>query len=499
MIEAWLATDNIVVIPVVFPLLSAALCALIRCPIVSWTIAAISTWSVFCVSLMLVSSAFIDRNVIDFAFGDHKPPIGIGYHVDPLNVFVVMVLAFIAAIMIPYAKESIGKELVKEKQHIFYSIYLLCFAGMIGILLTDDIFNMYVFIEISSLATYALIAMGRDRRALIASFEYLILGTIGATFFLIGVGFLYMMTGTLNITDMAIRLPDIQDTRPIQAAFAFITLGLAMKIAIFPLHIWLTNAYAYAPSFVSALIAATSTKVMVYVFIRLMFNLFGFHYAFDIMPLSNIIIALAVLGILIGSLTAIYQHNVKRLLAFSSLAQLGYMMIGIGLATDVALTGSIVHIANHALAKGTLFLAVGAVYYRTGGFYLHHFYGVGRLMPWTMAAFVLAGLSLIGIPGTAGFLSKWYLMQAFIEDKHWLLLMVLLISSLLAVIYIWKVVEVAYFKTPDKKNAALSEAPILLLVPTWILALANLYAGIKTEYTLTLAQDIATILLGGSL
>jgi multicomponent Na+:H+ antiporter subunit D len=344
-----------------------------------------------------------------------------------------------------------------------------------------------------------LIALGRDRRALTSSFEYLIMGTLGATFILIGIGLLYMMTGTLNLVDMSVRLEEVSHTNPVIAAFAFITLGLAMKIALFPVHIWLTNAYAYAPSFVSAFLSATATKVMIYVFIRLIYDVFGQDFSFAFMPLSEILITLAILGIVVGSVTAVYQQNVKRLLAFSSVAQLGYMTLALGLATETGLVATIVHLSNHALSKGLLFLCVGAVVLRVGGSRVDDFNGVAKQMPLTMAAFVLGGFSLIGMPLTAGFISKWYLLQALLEEGHIALVIVLLISSLLAIVYIWRVVEAAYFKERDAKAKKLTEAPLGMLISMAVLVCANIYFGVMTDFTLGFARDAASQLFHGGL
>jgi len=489
--------NNVYALQVVIPLVTAGLCALTKCGRTAWVLATGASWLVFIVAIAIVASIQMTPEAL-YEMGGHKPPMGIEYRFDPLNSFVLLLVAFAGAVMMPYAWKSIGKEVEKSKQSLFCSMYLLCLAGLLGIVSTNDIFNVFVFLEISSLSMYTLIAMGRDRRALLAAFEYLVLGTIGATFFLIGVGFLYIMTGTLNMTGIAEHLQDVSDPRPIQAAFAFITLGLGLKIAMFPMHIWLTNSYAYAPSFVTSFVGSTATKVSIYVFLRVIYTVFGYEYAFQESPFGVVLAVLAVAGILVGSLTAVFQNNIKRLFAFSSVAQLGYMTMGIALATHTGLLASTVHLANHALAKGTLFLAVGAVYYRVGGVRMADFRGIASQMPWTMAAFVIGGLSLIGVPGTAGFISKWYLLQGLIEEGWWLIVAVIILSSLLAVIYIWKIVEVAWFSSRPDGAPAVKEVPIAMQVSLWIFALANIYFGFETSYTVGLADTIASSLLSGS-
>lgn len=331
----------------------------------------------------------------------------------------LVLITAVAAVCAPYARRSVAAEIPVEKAALFYAVYMLAFTGLLGIVATGDAFNIYVFLEISSLASYALISMGHDRRALMASFQYLILGTIGATFILIGVGLLYMMTGTLNIADLATRIPSVSNTRVVIAAFAFLTVGLSLKVALFPFHMWLPNAYTYAPSLVSAFLAATATKVGIYVMMRFVFTIFGATYAFETMPLAWVLIPFALVAMFVGSLVAIFQDDVKRLLAYSSVAQIGYIVLGIGIDSESGITASLIHLFNHGIMKGALFLALGAVALVQGGTLMKHMAGLGRRMPLTAAAIVIGGLSLVGVPLTAGFISKWYLVLTALNAGLW--------------------------------------------------------------------------------
>ncbi len=323
------------------------------------------------------------------------------------------------------------------------------------------------------------------------------LGTIGATFILIGVGFLYMMTGTLNMADLAGRIPALHDERPVHAAFAFIIVGAGLKLALFPLHVWLPNAYTYAPSMVTAFLAATATKVAVYVLLRVFYSIFGVDFSFGAMPLSEILIVLAVLAMFVGSTVAIFQADVKRMLAYSSVAQIGYMILGIALASVAGVAAGMLHLFNHALMKAALFLALGCVFWRIGSVQIDDMAGLGRRMPWTMAAIVVGGLSLIGIPGTAGFVSKWYLIQAVLEPGYWPLAFLIVASSLLAVLYVWRLVEYAYFHA-SPEGAQSGEAPLPLLLPTWTLVAANIWFGIDTRLSAGTALEAARYLVGGA-
>jgi len=488
--------ENLPVLQVVIPLLAAAFCALTKSGRIAWLISTIAVTCSFIIIVILYLTLF-DVNNIRLGLGGHKPPYGIEYNIDSLNIIILLLVSFIGLLVILYARKSIQKEIKKSKQSMFYSMYLLCFAGLLGIASTNDIFNIYVFIEISSLATYTMISLGKDRKALTAAYSYLILGTIGATFFLIGVGFLYIVTGSLNITDIGLRLKDIDNMRPIQISFAFISLGLFMKIALFPVHIWLTNSYAYAPSAVSSFLSATATKVMIYVFIRCAYTVFGYELSFNDMLSSNIIIFLSVSGVLLCSLTAIYQTNVKRLLAFSSVAQIGYIMIGVGIATEAGLAVGIMHLSNHALSKCLLFLSMGCIFYQIGSARLNDIKGISKRMPYTSIFFMVGAFSLLGIPGTAGFITKWHLLNSLLEINNWLLFIIVIISSILAIIYIWKVVDSLFFGELDKKHKDIKEAPISMLIIMFILALANIYFGFNTEFTADLAKSASHDLFSG--
>ncbi len=497
--------DQIPILVVALPLLAAPVCAALRSgdehtaarvqDYLAWAITAAVSWIAFAVAIALYTRV-ADGTVLSYAVGGWEPPWGIEVRIDTLNALVALVVTFIGAVTATFARRSIISEIPARQRSLFYAAWMLCLTGLIGITITGDAFNLFVFLEISSLSSYVMIAMGRDRRAVTAAFQYLIMGTIGATFLLIGVGFLYMMTGTLNMNDLASRLPALADTRTVQAAFAFLTVGIALKVAVFPLHLWLPNAYTYAPSAVSAFLAATATKVALYTLVRFSFTVFGADFAFQAMSFQYVLMPLSVAGILVTSIVAIFQTDAKRLLAYSSVAQIGYMTLGISLATTTGVAAAILHLFNHALMKGALFLALGCVMYRVGSVRIDRMAGLGRSMPWTMAAIVISGLSLIGVPLTAGFISKWYLVLGAIEQGYWPIVVLIVFASLLAAVYVWRMIESAYLRPAPADRPRIEEAPAALLVPTWILALANLYFGIETSLPVGAALQASGQLVG---
>jgi multicomponent Na+:H+ antiporter subunit D len=484
--------QNLSLLLVVLPLLAAPVTAILPAGRLPWLLTLIVTWLCFIIACWQLS-AVMDGSIISYELGGWAPPWGIEYRIDAMNALVAVIVAGIAAITLPYALRTVEKEIPRHQISLFYTVFLLCFTGLLGITQTGDIFNLFVFLEISSLSSYVLIAMGEQRRALTSAYQYLIMGSIGATFVLIGIGLVFAETGTLNMQDLHQQLQPILDHRTIHTGFAFIVAGIALKLALFPLHLWLPNAYKYSPSAISVFLSATSTKVAVYIMLRLVFSVFSGD-ILSIEPTEDILVLLGVFGVIMASLNAIFQRDIKRLLAYSSIAQVSYMVLGIGMATGTGVTATLVHVFNHALMKGALFMACGAIVYRIGSSRFGIIDGVGRQMPWTFAALFIAGLSVIGIPGTAGFISKWYFVLAALERHSWIIALVVLSGSLLSVVYIWRIIEVMYLRPATAAAITIKEAPASLLVPMWILVLANIYFGINTDLTLGVANTSVSLL-----
>ncbi|MEM9800650.1 MAG: monovalent cation/H+ antiporter subunit D family protein [Planctomycetota bacterium] len=496
--------EHAILLVVALPLLGAPLCVLLGRGGLAWGAATAIAWCSFGLALHLLG-VVLDDGVQRYMLGGWEAPVGIEYRLDVAGAFVMTVVTAIASVVLPYSWTSIRREIDPHRHHWFYACLLLCFAGLLGITVTGDAFNLFVFLEISSLSTYVLVSMGRDRRALTAAFRYLLLGTVGATFYLIGIGFMYLMTGTLNMEDLAVRLTEIgpdgitplHETTTIRAALAILSVGVSIKMALFPLHVWLPNVYAYAPSVVSAFLSATATKVAILVMLRVFYTVDGKATPFEALPLASTLAPLAIGGAVIASFVAVYQRDIKRLLAYSSIAQVGYMVVGIGLATQTGLAAGLLHLFNHALMKGALFLAIGCIVYRVGQTRMELLRGAGRQMPLTSAAIVIGGLSLIGVPLTAGFVSKWALLGAVIDDGRWLTAGFILLSSLISVIYVAQVIHVLLIRKRPVDAEPVSEAPLWMVVPTLVLAAANLWFGIYSSGASEAAQAAAAALIEG--
>lgn len=483
---------------IVIPLFGALLAGFLRSGRIAFAIALIVSWLMPPISVAMMHQV-LTTGTISYHLGGWAPPWGIEYRVDALNAFILVLVSVVGAVIMPFARRSVSFELEDRQEAWFYCMYLLCLTGLLGIAITGDAFNAFVFLEVSSLSTYVLIAIGPDRRALVAAYRYLIMGTIGATFYVIGVGLLYLLTGTLNMADMAQRLGTAWPAQAptVVTALAFVIVGIGLKLALFPLHAWLPNAYAYAPSWATAFLSATATKVAIYLLLRFVFSVFGVSIDVRALPVTEIILALSVAAMFVASVVAIFESNVKRMLAYSSVAQIGYITLGIALANQAGLTGGLVHIVNHALMKAALFLAIGAVFYRACPTDLASLGGIGRKMPLTMSAFTIAGFGLIGTPGTSGFISKWYLSLGALDKGWWVLVVLIMTSSLLALVYVGRVLEVVWLREPGAEIAHASDPPLSMLSPLLLLAAATVYLGIDTRWSAGVAGHVARSLLEG--
>lgn len=492
-------TEQLPVLQVLIPFCAAPLMVVLGNRFVAWWIAFLSTLSALVISFLLLR-AVSDGGFISYQLGGWAPPLGIEYRVDAANALILFLISAIGTVTLPYAWRSVAAEIPQKSHTLFYACFMLCLTGLLGVVVTGDAFNVFVFLEISSLSTYVLVAQGayRDRRALTAAYDYLIMGTIGATFFVIGIGFIYSATGTLNMADLADRIADQGANRTIRSGFAFIIVGMGLKVAMVPLHLWLPKAYTFAPSAVTVFLSATATKAAIYVILRFLFSIYsannpGFEFEANILLL--LFLPLSVVAMFMASFVAIFQTNFKRMLAYSSIAQIGYMLLGIAFLNEQGVTATMLHLFNHGITKALLFMGVGAILLRTGSIFYDNMGGLGRQMPFTGAMIVIGGLSLIGVPGTAGFISKWMLIIAAFENGWWPLAILIVLSSLLSVVYVWRVVEVLYLQEP---RAEYREAPLTMLIPMGILTVACIWFGIATELPLSAAQTAATSLLNGS-
>ncbi len=480
------------------PLIGASAAALSPGARTAWMVSVLTAAFALWMSVAVVTEV-AREGVVDYALGGFAPPLGIALRIDALGATMALLIASVGLLGALYSGHALSSEVYPGKHGLFQAGYLLCLAGFLGLVFTGDAFNAFVFLEVSSIGTYALVAVGeaRDRRALPAAFNYLIFGTVGATFYVLGVGFLYGATGTLNLVDMSVRLAALGDNFAVQAGLAFIVAGLGVKAAIFPLHGWLPGAYAGAPSLVSVFLAATATKSAIYLIVRFVFDVFptgGFGQTF----LALIVAPLAAAAAIVCSVQAIFEKEVRRILAFSSVAQVGFIMLGISLATTGGLSAGVFYLVAHALMKGALFMGVGALAISVKARTVEEFYGLGREAPWSAAAFAVGAASLAGVPLTMGFLAKWSLIAGALEAGALWVVATLAVGSLLTLVYVGRLLEAMFFRAPLPGATRAHEAPFGVLVPLLVMAGLSVWFGVDSSLPESLSRASATGLIGSA-
>jgi multicomponent Na+:H+ antiporter subunit D len=484
----------LMLLPLLFGAVLAVLAGLWRAGAAQW-VAIVSTAATLVLSV--VGLVTVVRNgPVTHELGGWPPPIGIEYVLDPLAGYLACIIGLIGTLIVVYPVRT-AFDLKPGRGVPLYPLVLLLLAGLMGVTLSGDLFHLFVFLEIYAIATYALVALGGDR-AIFASFRYLLLGTLGSGLYLLGVGFLYFSTGSLNMADVAALLPAIADDPAVLGSMGLIVLGLALKMALFPLHVWLPDAHSYSPPGVAALLAAVQVKAAAYALVRILFDVYGPAYTGNGLPVSTALVWFGAAGIVVGSVLAIQQSDLKRLLAYSTVAQLGYIGLGIGLATPLALVAALLHVLNHAVMKSGLFLVAGGILQRTGIKEITRFAGLGRRMPLTMAGFAIAALSMVGIPPTAGFFSKFYLVVATVEVGNWVLAAVIVGSSALTAIYFLRLFEQIFVRAPEEEIVAAATEPHPRIVATvGVLAVAVLAIGLGNAVIVRyVLQPVADALLG---
>lgn len=473
-------TEQLTVIIVVTPLIFSIFNSFIgqRCRDITFFFS-LAAMSICLICSVIILNTIGAHGVIHYKLGNWPPPVGIEFKVDYLNAFMLVLVSFIGLAAAVHAKKNVEKEL-PDKIALFWCLFLLLITGLLGIVITGDLFNLFVFLEVASLSGYALVAVG-DKHATVAGIRYLILGTIGASFYLLGVGYLYIATGTLNMADLARLLPGLYHSKTIVMGFAFILMGLSIKTALFPLHIWLPDAYTHAPSASSAVVAPLMTKVMIYAIIRFMFTVFEPRFSVFQLRITDIMVWMGIAAILFGAVMALLQADFKRMLSYIIIAEIGYIIGGLGVANPVALKGAVFHVINDAVMMSCLFFTAGQVMYQKGGQGIDDFKGIFKTMPVTAAVFTVGALSVIGVPPTCGFFSKWYLLLGGIQANQWGFVFALAICTLINIALFFRIFDRGLF-IRVYGSAGSGDAPLVMLSPAVLVAGAIILLGIFNQF-----------------
>lgn len=436
--------------------------------------------------------------VISYSAEGWPPPWGIEVLINYFSAFMLVIITFLCLVVLVYSLSAVWTEVAENAIGWYYTTILLTTAAMIGMAITNDVFNMYVFIEVTGISACALVLARNSKMATEAAFKYLLLATVGSGFVLFAITLLYLITGNLNIPYVAMEFQKSYSEYPflIWSILSFFLVGFGIKSALFPLHLWLPDAYSSAPSVSSAFLSGLVGKAYIVALIKFFYLIFGFD-LLNALYIRHLMLIMASIAIIAGSLFAFSQVDIKRRLAYSSVSQIGYIFLGIGLGSPLGFAAAILHIFNHSIMKACLFMATGAVYYQTGERRVNRLSGLGYEMPITFGAFTIVAMSMMSLPLFSGFISKWYLAKGSIEAGIPVLVGLLVLSSLLNATYYLPIIWQAFFDVDRErpKTFKLDRIPVSMAAPIVVLALAVIYFGLQPQLPLYYAEQAAKLFL----
>lgn len=436
----------------------------------------------FVLMLFVAKYVLLDGHIINYWLGNWTPvknyAIGIGIEVDGLGAFFGFLVSLTVFLSGWYSIKYINRD---EGQDYYYTLYLMLSGGVLGLVLTGDIFNLFIMVEIMTFACVALTAYRNwSKGALEASFKYLIIGCLGSTFTLTGIALLYAQAHTLNMAQLTAVLAG-NLTPTVILGFALIIAGFCVKSYCVPFHFVAADAYMAAPASVSMMFSGMVNKAGVYGLIRVTYIIMQ---SMGLPAMQTLIVTLGTVSMFVGVTMALNQHDFKRLLAFHSISQIGYVLTAVGLCTGLGIAGGLYHAMNHTLFKGLLFLCAGAVYYATGTTNLDKMGGLAKKMPQTCIIFLIAAFSISGLPPFNGFVSKWMIYQATFAKAaeggigYVFVTIVALITSVLTLASFIKVTQSVFFGQSRVEFENVKEAPALMRIPMWIMAILCVFTGV---------------------
>jgi multicomponent Na+:H+ antiporter subunit D len=415
---------------------------------------------------------------------------GLNFRVDRLTFLLVVAATVIWLLAMVFGHRYIKAE--EKNRSRFYSAMIITYGCVVGGMMANDLFTMFLFFEMMYLSCYFIVSHSQTEEALRAGNRYIYMGIVGGLSMFLGISLIYAYTRTLMISEIRMGLEAVWAGNSLILTVAIVSflIGFIIKAAIFPLHFWLPNAHASAPSPASAVLSGMVIKVYIFSIMKFLFIVVGMD-LFIAMGLLGIFAPLAVVGMIMGSVFAIGQTELKKMLAYSTVAQVGYMLLGIGLMSRLGLAASMFHIITHALMKSALFLSAGAILYQTGKKKISDFNGLGYQMPVTMGVFTIGALSMIGIPGFNGFMSKWYLGMAALEAGKPVFVLMILVSSFLNAMYYLPIVIAAFLKEDPAKETrvSLDQIPLNMMAPLVLLAAGCILFGLFPQLVMGFIQS----------
>ncbi len=492
-------THVLLTLPIAFPLLGVALSAMLWSqPQAQRLIGLAASLGLFLSSVALLAATY-DGTVLATQFGAWRAPFGITFVADMFAAAMVLITGLMAVVVGIY---GLSGDVVERERSFYHPLYQGLLLGVTGAFLTGDIFNLYVWCEIMLISSSGLLAAGGGRAQLDAGVKYIALNLLATTFFLMAIAFLYGVTGTLNMADLARVIPTLENQGLVTTLAILFLVAFGAKAAVFPLFFWLPAAYHTASAPIVAIFAALLTKVGVYAIIRSFTLLFDGDAGYT----GPIVGAIAALTMITGVLGAAAHFDIRRILSFHIISQIGYMLFGIAIATPLAVAGSILYVIHHIIVKANLFLIAGAIQRAGGSFHLKEIGGLYRSLPMLGVLFLIPALSLAGLPPLSGFWSKFTVIRASLDAGHIALAATGLIVGLLTLYSMIKIWNEAFWKAAPAHTAVHlcgwrndRMTRLIMLTPIVTLAAVTLTIGFFAEPFVAYADRAAGQLLDKSI
>lgn len=438
------------------------------------------------VALMSLGSVLAGGE-IRYAFSGWAPPVGIEWVADEVASIMVAAACLLALICVLYSS-PLPEGPLEGRRVPYYTIVLLLVSGLVGVIYAGDLFNIFVFLEIVALTGYSLVAVPGGR-ALMSAFRYLIMGSLGAAFYLLGVAYFYAATGTLNIADLAQRAPGLLESKAVIGGLIFMFIGLGIKMALMPLHAWLPDAYADAPDTAAPILAALLTKVTLLVWVRILFWVIGSGESVQQVDVFAMVWALGVLASVGGSVLALIQTDLKKMFAYGGIAHVGLVLIGVGQGSHTGLTGGLFYLLNDAVMQCALFMLAGILAHQYAVRTLDDLDRMNISSPWVLGAFVVAALSMIGLPPTGGFFGKWYIVLSAVESRNYLAVAAVIVTTLVTLAYFARVLERLFRGARKTPLAPDVETPLSFRTGVAVLSVAIMGLGLWSDRVVNVLLD----------
>ena len=418
----------------------------------------------------------VNHGEVRYAFSGWTAPLGIEWVADGLASVILVLLSVLGLLGVVFTGPTSPKALGGRVVH-YYTLILLFFSALTGIVFAADFFNIFVFLEVAAISSYALIGVAGGR-ALFAAFRYLILGTIGASIYLLGVSYLYAVTGTLNMADMADKLPFLLGSKALVGGLLFIFIGLGIKMALVPFHSWMPEAYAYAPDSVSPIMASLLTKIVLLAWVRIIYWVLNASIAIFDIPILQLVAVLGALAAVIGASLALAQRDIKMMFAYGGISHIGIILIGIGQGNQTGFVGGIFYLLNDAVMQAALFFIAGVAFCQYGVRTIDELGRIGKQAPWLIGSLIVVGLGMIGLPPTGGFFGKWNIILGALEADNYVSVAAVLLSTLLTLAYFVKLFEGIFRQTPTRLDAQFGEFPLSFKMTLGVTSAAIMLLGL---------------------